>query len=104
MSRHSTVWWAKVVHLADLVATEPVVTSRLSTAITLTWTAVTDATGYVLQRSADQTTWTTVYTGTLLTYTDTGLTASTPYYYRLAASQSGGTTSPYSPVVSTSTP
>lgn len=52
------------------------------------WAAITNATGYILQRATNSTFTTgltTVYTGALLTFTDTGLTANTLYYYRLQA-------------------
>lgn len=53
----------------------------------LTWAAVSGATGYILQRSTSAafTSPTSVYTGALLTYTNTGLSASTQYYYRVTA-------------------
>lgn len=52
------------------------------------WTAVTNATSYVVERSlnSNMSSPTTIYTGALLNYTDTGLTASTTYYYRITAS------------------
>jgi hypothetical protein len=38
---------------------------------------------------------TTVYTGTLLTYTNTGLSNSTTYYYRIKATFASGGDSPW---------
>ena len=69
-----------------------------ATTVTLTWAAVASATGYVLERAtaADFSTGlTTVYTGALLTFGDTSLTASTSYYYRVHATISGYTTNTY---------
>ena len=69
-----------------------------STGMTLTWIAVPNATGYVLERatnSAFSTGLTTVYTGALLTANDTGLTTATTYYYRVHATATGFTTINY---------
>lgn len=55
-----------------------------STSIQLNWTAVSNTTGYNLQLLVGST-WTTIYTGTLLTYTASGLTASTSYQFRVVA-------------------
>ena len=64
----------------------------------INWLTITNATGYVLQR-ADNSTYTTglitIYTGALLTYTDTGLTSTTLYHYRLKATAVGYTDSVY---------
>jgi len=65
------------------------------------WAASESLSSISLERSTDGTTWPTVLTTTssLLTYTDTGRTANTIYYYRLKgvnAAGSGG----YSPIVS----
>lgn len=56
-----------------------------STQINATWTAVSNATNYALERSttADFASPTTVYSGTALTFSNTGLTAGTQYYYRV---------------------
>lgn len=69
-----------------------------ATTMTLAWDAVTDATGYVLQRATDvgfTTGVTTLYTGTDLTFDDSGLTTATTYYYRVRATKSGWTTVTY---------
>lgn len=72
------------------------VTSASSTSLTSSWSAVTNATSYTLDRSPDgSTSWTNVYTGSGLTYTNTGLTAGTTYYYRVKATASGYTDSAY---------
>jgi fibronectin type 3 domain-containing protein len=67
-----------------------------TTSIALSWVPVTSSTGYKLERSLDNTTWTTVTPATAFThasvgYTDTGLTAGTTYYYRLSAITATGT-------------
>jgi large repetitive protein len=87
----------------------PVATAVAATATstTVTWPTVTGATSYVVQRSVDSGTWATVnsptaVTGTTQTYTDTGLTAGTEYFYRVQAVNAGGN-SQFSPVVSTTT-
>jgi len=65
--------------------------------IALAWTAPSSTgaspiTGYLVQRSADSgSTWTTIYSGTGLSYTDTGLTYGVTYYYRIAASNAFAT-------------
>jgi fibronectin type 3 domain-containing protein len=78
-------------------------TPASSTEIDLSWSPVSGATGYAVQRSPDgSTTWTTVGTPTSTSYNDTGLAAATTYYYRVSATN-GGTTSPNSAVVSATT-
>lgn len=63
--------------------------------INLSWTASPGATGYAIQRSANNgTTWTSVTTTSGTTYQDTGLTAGTTYTYRVRAL--GGNGSGYS--------
>ncbi len=58
--------------------------------VTVTWTAVTGATSYRVQRSLDNVTFVNVATNlTTLTYTNTGLTSGTPYYYRIVAVNAG---------------
>lgn len=73
-------------------------TANSSTQITLNWTAVTNATGYVVERATNSgftTGLTSVYTGAALTYVNTGLTTATQYYYRVKATGTGYTTSGY---------
>ncbi len=69
------------------------VTNVDDTNVDLTWAAVTgsgDTMNYVVEESttADFTSPTTVYTGTLLTYVPTGLTPNTHYYFRVHATNS----------------
>jgi hypothetical protein len=70
----------------------PTATST-GTSATITWTAPTDnggqaVTSYRIQRSTDNINFSTIVASTgntLLTYTDSGLTPGTKYYYRVAA-------------------
>ncbi|MCJ8334929.1 MAG: fibronectin type III domain-containing protein, partial [Epibacterium sp.] len=58
------------------------------TEVTVTWTdASSNETGFVLERSLDQTTWAEVATlaAGATSYGDTGLSAGTTYYYRVKA-------------------
>ena len=84
----------------------PVVTAAAasSSAVTLTWPAVTGATGYKIERSLDGSSWTQIaapVAGTL-TYSDTGRNADTEYFYRMRASDAGGD-SAYSAISSDTT-
>lgn len=78
---------------ASLAASATLTASAVyDTAMTLTWAAVTGATGYVLYRATNagfSAGLTTVYTGSLLTFNDSGLTPGTTYYYRVKATASG---------------
>jgi hypothetical protein len=69
------------------------------TTINLNWTSPANATGYVVDRATNSgfTTGVTlgVYTGSATNYSDTGLTASTAYYYRIRATAVGYTDSTY---------
>lgn len=62
--------------------------STTSSTVSLSWTASADnvaVTGYTLQRSGDNINWTTLYSGLNRTYSDSGLSASSLYYYRVRA-------------------
>jgi len=63
------------------------------TQINLSWTDVASETGFIVERSLDGATWTQVGTvGTATTtFSDTGLTASTTYFYRVSATNTAGT-------------
>ena len=74
-----------------------------SSEIDLSWTAPSDnggaaITGYMIERSQDSgSTWSTLSSNTgsaSTTYSDTGLTPSTSYAYRVSAINSAGTSSP----------
>lgn len=53
--------------------------------LTITWTPVEGATGYVVYRSCGLGYYDTIATTTDTSYTDTGLSPGTKYYYRVAA-------------------
>lgn len=75
-----------------------VATAVSSTQIDLTWAAVTNATSYTLQRATDSNftiNLTTVFTGNATNYDNTGLTASTQYFYRIKATAAGFSDSAY---------
>src|SRR5437667_34438 len=89
-----------------------VATAASSSQIGLTWTAPTDnggsaITGYKIEKSTDGgTTWSTLVANTgntAATYSDTGLTHTTTYTYRVSAINSIGTSSASS-VASATTP
>ena len=73
-------------------------TAVSTTGINLTWSDVTGETGFTVQRSPNGTTgWTQVGTTAtgVLTYADTGLSASTAYFYRVEATHTGYWLSPW---------
>jgi subtilase family serine protease len=61
--------------------------------INLTWSNVTGATGYRIDRSTDGATWTTIgnVASGVTSFSSTGLSAGTKYYYRVLAANSSGT-------------
>ena len=67
--------------------------------IKLTWTAVSGATKYRIQRLNDSK-WGTIATVSTNSYTNTGLTSGTKYSYRVLASADGSTWSSVSTVAS----
>tara|TARA_R110000796_G_scaffold58965_6_gene135861 strand:+ start:14739 stop:16682 length:1944 start_codon:yes stop_codon:yes gene_type:complete len=73
--------------------------------IALTWSSISNADNYVIQRSLDNfaTAGTQIYSGALLTFTDTGRTNGTLYYYRGISEGAGRISSGFSATVS-STP
>jgi len=89
---------------AQLTAPTGLVASAVSQSqISLGWNAVSGASGYRVERSADGSTgWLSVATPTAAGYTDGGLTAGTAYFYRVFATNSSGA-SPASSVVSATT-
>jgi len=84
---------------SGLPTSAPTITSTPTSisATTLNWSAVTSTsanpvTGYTLQRSTTSSSgpWTTIYTGSLLSYNATGLSTGNSYYYRVAATNATG--------------
>jgi hypothetical protein len=74
----------------NFIPETPVLTAANTTAYanTLSWTAPSTffaITNYTLQRSPDNSTWTTIFTSATRTYVDSGLTENTTYYYRVRA-------------------
>lgn len=69
-----------------------------SRSITVSWTAVPNATGYRIYRSNTSSgTYTQVGTSTTTSYTDTGLQTITIYYYRVTAYNGSGESSQSNP-------
>jgi hypothetical protein len=73
-------------------ATNLTVSSYTNSTLIANWSDAGGETGYRLERSTDGSTWTTVTTLTanIPSYTDTGLTSSTQYYYRVVSLDAGG--------------
>jgi len=70
--------------------------------VSLSWTASSGASSYKIQRSPDGSTgWTQVGTSTTTAFTDTGLSPSTTYYYRVLASNTAGDSAPSSVALAT---
>jgi fibronectin type 3 domain-containing protein len=78
------------------------VTSASSNSITVSWIAVTGASSYKVYRSATSSgSYTSVGDVTATSYTDTGLSGSTTYYYKVSAYNSAGESSQSSPISAT---
>lgn len=79
-------------------------TAAGSGAIDLVWSDVSGETAYLIERSTDGTTWTTIDTvaANVLTYSSTGLQPATAYHYRVIAHNAGGDSEP-SPVATATT-
>src|SRR6266481_2703108 len=85
------------------------VMSASSTQVNLSWTASTDnvgVTGYMVERcqGAACSNFAQIATPTTTTFSDTALTASTSYSYRVRATDAAGNLSAYSNTASASTP
>lgn len=75
-----------------------------STSVQITWSAVTGATGYVVQRAAGATgSFATIASPVAASYEDSGLTENAQYRYRVAAAK-GGSQSGFSTEASVNTP
>ena len=103
--------WFKIVNVSTTSSTVPAAPSGLaasassSSAIGLTWTDnSTNETGYYVQRSSDGTNFSQIASlgAGATSYSSTGLTAATKYYYRVNAYNSAGA-SAYTPVASATT-
>lgn len=68
------------------------------TGLVLTWDAVTDSTGYSVHRSVDGINWSNVGTTAagVTTYTDSSLTSTKRYFYRVTATDASGNSIPSS--------
>ncbi|QMW02875.1 fibronectin type III domain-containing protein [Spirosoma foliorum] len=69
-------------------------TATSTTQISLTWSAIANATSIVIERSPDgSSNWNSLTTvaGTATSYTDNGLTPNQHYYYRIRATNASGT-------------
>lgn len=83
------------------------VTSRSRTTIDLAWNDLADETSYRVERSADgETEWTAIGTSgqDVTTYTDAGLAPETTYFYRVVATNEGGSSAPSNVVAETTKP
>lgn len=85
--------------IAAIDASTSLIASLITdTTLTLTWTVVNNATGYILERATNKSftaDLSTVYTGALLTHNETGLTPGVKYYYRVHATKANYTTITY---------
>lgn len=88
------------------VLPQPTLTSsaQTQTSVTLNWSAETDAASYTLSRSTTSGSgYQQIYSGTGTSFTDTGLTLATIYYYVLSYTTTGGGTSVNSPELAVTT-
>jgi hypothetical protein len=92
MAHHTTLWWARAAR-GVATPTAPVRGAVTQSTATLTW-EIGPGNVNRLQRSTDTATWTVVYEGSQGTFTDTGLAATSTYYYRLVVIHGEETSSP----------
>lgn len=100
---NGTSWsWSSTIYqsIPTLSAPGSFAATNGDTQSVLTWAAVTNATNYLVDRATDAgftTGYTTgIYSGSLLTFTDTGRTNGVTYYYRIKAQAAGFADSSYS--------
>lgn len=81
-------------------------TAASATQINLEWSDATGETSYRIDRSLNGTTWTQIATpaANAESYSNTGLTANTKYYYRIVAVGAAGNSDPSDAVNTTTTP
>jgi fibronectin type 3 domain-containing protein len=91
VSGYSAVVSATTSTAAPAVPAGVTATAVSSSSITISWTAVTGATGYIIYGGTSLTSLAQLATATATTYSNTGLTAATTYYYAVAATNAGGT-------------
>ena len=84
------------------VPTSLVATVASTSEIDLTWTDNSNQTGFYVERSPDNSTWTQIASTTSTSYQNTGLNSTTTYYYRVRAYNAGGD-SGYATTVSATT-
>jgi len=73
------------------VPTGVTATANSESSITISWSSVTSATGYYIYRSTNGNAYDSVGTSATTSYTDTGLSSGTMYYYKVVAYNSGET-------------
>ena len=97
---HSTHSVIEIKTMAPVIPAIPTGITATSTAtrVDLSWPAVADADTYFVQRSMDGEAWDASQTVAVSEFADTGLTPNTEYHYRIAASNSGVTSSWSQPV------
>lgn len=100
--RHNVQWWRRR-RSAPKAPASLTATSVAATEVVMVWTDDPNANSFALQRSTTATTgFTTIYTGAAATYTDSGLTEGSTYYYRVRASNGFGV-SGWSPTLTVNT-
>ena len=72
----------------------------------MSWTDITGETGYTLERSIDNSTWSTQATlgANVTSYTDNSVTALNHYYYRLKGTSGSVTSADYTTILTATPP